>query len=276
MEHSKGSLPALGAKAGGASPFDRIMLLDHKGEECWSARDLQRHVGYDRWESFEDVLKKAMEAVEKVGLEPLDHFRGATKMIKGGRWGQQQVSDYRLTRYACYMTAMSADSRKPEVAAAKTYFAVKTREAELAQAAPAPDISSPEGVVQLAELYLKTAKAALIAQKELELAKPKASKWDAFCNADNLIDMGTAAKALTKVTGGLGRNKFMDLLRTPEIHFLQVQNPRLPYEHHVQAHRAEVKWVPAANGGMVEQTFFTPKGLDWLVDQLGGGQSPAA
>ncbi|MFJ5608741.1 hypothetical protein ACIQCJ_05065 [Streptomyces sp. NPDC093221] len=65
----------------------------------------------------------------------------------------------------------------------------------------------------------------------------------------------------------------MDLLRSPEFRFLQVQNPRIPYEAHIKAGRAEVKFV-LAGFRMVEQTFFTTKGLDWLARQLGMDATP--
>ncbi|MBO0917549.1 phage antirepressor KilAC domain-containing protein [Streptomyces laculatispora] len=253
------------------SPFDGIMLLDHNGEERWSARDLQILMGYERWERFDDVVVRAKETISAAGLDPLDHFRGAAKTIAGGRWGKQSVVDYRLTRFGAYHVTLAGDGRKPEVAAAKTYFAVKTREAELATAAPAvPD--SPEAHLALAQNYLAAATELVATKKELAVAAPKAGKWEAFCNSDGLIDMGTAAKALRSATGGLGRTKFMDRLREDDLHFLQVQNPRLPYEAHIKAGRAEVKMVEARHQ-WVEQTFLTPRGLDWLADKLAVGSA---
>ncbi|MFJ4792470.1 phage antirepressor KilAC domain-containing protein [Kitasatospora purpeofusca] len=264
--HNNPPLPDF--RTGRTSPFDSIMLVDEKGRERWSARDLQRLMGYEQWRQFNDAIDRAVETVRASGLEPLDHFAGSRTMIKGGRWGQQQVDDYRITRYGAYMVALSADSRKPEVAAAKTYFAVKAREAEIAP--QVPDVASPEGIVVLAEQYLAAAKELVATKKELSVAKPKAGKWDALCDSEGLIDLGSAAKTFSSATGGLGRNKFMELLRSEDIHLLQLQNPRIPYEHHIQAGRAEVKLVQAGYQ-VVEQTFLTPKGMDWLATKLGVG-----
>jgi DNA-damage-inducible protein D len=243
------------------------MLLDHNGDERWSARDLQQLMGYTKWQEFEKVIDSAKAAVSNSNLEPLDHFTGARKVTTGGRWGQQQVNDFRLTRFGAYQVALAGDGRKPEVAAAKTYFAVRAREAELAERSQ-PDVASPEGIVALAERYLAAARELVTTKKKLAVAAPKAGKWDAFCDAEGLIDMAAAAKAFKGVTGGLGRTKFMDLLRSDEVRFVQVQNPRIPYEVHMKAGRAEVKFV-TVGFRMVEQTFFTTKGLDWLATQLG-------
>lgn len=273
MSHPNSNLPDPTSATPGSSPFDRIMHVDISGQERWSARDLQALMGYERWERFEDVITRAKETVEASDLDPLDHFRGAAKLIPGGRWGKQNVTDYRLTRFGAYHVALAGDGRKPEVAAAKTYFAVQTRKAELSEA-PAPDITSPEGILALAEQYVAAAKELVSTKKELAIAAPKAGKWDAFCDSDNLIEMGTAAQALHHVTGGLGRTKFMDLLRSPEVKFLQTQNPRIPYQEHVAAGRAEVKLVEA-NYKWVDQTFLTPRGLDWLVDRLSSKQAAA-
>ncbi|MFF2650401.1 phage antirepressor KilAC domain-containing protein [Streptomyces sp. NPDC058045] len=264
------SLPEDANGTRGTSPFDQIMLLDHNGQERWSARDLQTLMGYEQWRQFEDAIERAQQTIDASGLDSQDHFAATRKVMNGGRWGRQQVKDYRLTRFAAYHVALAADGRKPEVAKAKTYFAVKTREAELA-APTVPD--TPEDHLALAQNYLAAAKELVATKKELAIAAPKAGKWDTLCNADGLIDMNAAAKAFTDTTGGLGRNQFMDLLRSDKFQFLQVQNPRLPYEVHVKAERAKVKLVPAGYK-TVEQTFLTPKGMDWIADRLGVGGDP--
>lgn len=267
MNEMKRIVPPPGGNRGG-SPFDQIMLLDEKGRERWSARDLQQLMGYKQWRQFEDTINRAMETVEASDIHPLDHFAGARKVMPGGRWGHQEVKDYRLTRFGAYQVALAGDGRRPQVAAAKTYFAVKTREAEIAPRVP--DITTSSGVLEMANILQATALRLVQTEKELEVAKPKAGKWDTFCDSDGLIDMNAAAKAFSSVTGGLGRTKFMELLRREDIKFLQTQNRRLPYETHVKSHRAKVKLVQAGYQ-VVEQTFLTAKGMDWLADRLGVG-----
>ena len=52
-------------------------------------------------------------------------------MIHLGKGGQRKISDYKLSRYACYLIAQNGDSRKKVIALAQTYFAIQTRKQEL-------------------------------------------------------------------------------------------------------------------------------------------------
>ncbi|MBD2253381.1 BRO family protein [Nostoc parmelioides] len=110
------------------SPFDQIKQIDTDGAEYWLARELMPILGYQQWRQFEDAISRAIAACENIGIESEKHFLRLPAKSTGGR----PRDDFKLSRYGCYLTAMNGDSRKPEIAAAQNYFAVKTREAELA------------------------------------------------------------------------------------------------------------------------------------------------
>jgi hypothetical protein len=109
------------------SPFDGIRHFDEKGNEFWMARELMKLLGYAKWERFNGVIQRADKAIELQGQDSQNHIIGTGKL---GKAGKEVVDDYRLTRYACYLIAMSGDNSKPEIAQAQSYFALKTREAE--------------------------------------------------------------------------------------------------------------------------------------------------
>ncbi|RCJ24414.1 hypothetical protein A6770_28390 [Nostoc minutum NIES-26] len=111
-----------------SSPFDQIKHIDSDGQEYWLARELMPILGYQQWRQFEDAITRAIAACENIGQDSKKHFLRLPAKSTGGR----PRDDFRLSRYGCYLTAMNGDSRKSEIAAAQNYFAVKTREAELA------------------------------------------------------------------------------------------------------------------------------------------------
>ena len=112
--------------------FEAI-ACEYQGVECWSARDLSTLLGYTKWERFQNAIDKAMEACKNAGEIVENHLPGAGKMVSLGSGSVREVSDYMLTRYACYLIAQIGDSRKPEISFAQNYFAVQTRVAEIVE-----------------------------------------------------------------------------------------------------------------------------------------------
>ena len=113
--------------------FENIKHIDEEGKEYWEARELKQVLEYTQWRRFNDVIEKAIIACKNSGNLVSDHFANVGKMIEIAKGASRKVEDYKLSRYACYLIAQNADSRKKVVAEAQTYFAVQTRKMELTE-----------------------------------------------------------------------------------------------------------------------------------------------
>ena len=115
--------------------FENIKRTDENGTEFWYARELQKALEYTEYGKFLPVIEKAIEACRKTGFDEGNHFAHVSEMVRIGSGAERKMDSYKLSRYACYLIVMNGDPRKEVIALGQTYFAVKTRQKEISDAA---------------------------------------------------------------------------------------------------------------------------------------------
>ncbi|MEH6565588.1 MAG: BRO family protein [Halopseudomonas sp.] len=93
-------------------------LCRKNGMTFWYARDFMKMIGYQSFSSFNKAVQKAIGACTTLGIDVLENFQQVEREIDG-----KMERDYKLSRFACYLSAMNGDTKKPEVARAQAYFA---------------------------------------------------------------------------------------------------------------------------------------------------------
>ena len=87
------------------------------GGKFWYARDFMKMLGYESFPSFQKAINKATATCLALNISVTDNFAQVQRTVDF-----EVVNDFKLTRFACYLTAINGDVRKPEVAAAQAYF----------------------------------------------------------------------------------------------------------------------------------------------------------
>lgn len=99
---------------------------NENGIVFWWASDLMVLLGYKDMKSFQKVLDRATKAFVSLGIPHFKNIIPVDRDIDG-----HQHQDFKLTRFACYITVMNGDPKKTEVAAYQAFFAEQTRKFEL-------------------------------------------------------------------------------------------------------------------------------------------------
>ncbi len=137
------------AACDGVSPFNSIRRVE-EDTEFWLARELMPILGYQKWERFGakegnqvSVVCRAIISCSNSGGVVLDNF---IHFPKQGTGFSAIAEDWKLSRQACYLVAMNGDVTKSEIAAAQSYFAIKTLQAEttttIEQVAPKREVKN--------------------------------------------------------------------------------------------------------------------------------------
>ncbi|WP_051326003.1 phage antirepressor KilAC domain-containing protein [Glycomyces tenuis] len=199
-----------------SSPFDQVKHTDEHGNENWTGRSLQPLMEYSRWEDFATVIEKAKDSLRLVeGPEQADRHFGKCRS-DGGRWGNQQIDDYRLTRFAAYLTAMAGDDTKRAVAEARIYFAVKTREAE---------VRTNLTEIEVARRYLAALESKQQLEAQVAVLEPKAAVADQFLGSEDTIYLNDLAKNLK-----LTRHRLITILRDEAVLYADELQYRAGFE----------------------------------------------
>ena len=111
--------------------FENIKHLDESGKEYWLARELQKALEYKEWRKFSKVIQKAQKSCESSNINASEQFVRTDKLSKRNNNAKVYITDYKLSRYACYLIAQNGDPHMKVIALAQTYFAIQTRRQEL-------------------------------------------------------------------------------------------------------------------------------------------------
>jgi DNA-damage-inducible protein D len=275
------ALPANGS--GDTSPFDAIRLVDNDGE-YWHGRDLMKVMTYAAWRDFANAIDRAKIACRNSGHDVTSNF-APTRRISGTK----PADDYRLSRYACYLTAMEADPNKTAVANAKTYFAVQTRKAETA-ATPKVLTDAEQALLLARALVDADARreiaesradiehtARVIAEQERDELTPAAESWDRLVNATGDRAVREAAQVLARDPEikrmKIGQTKLFELLR--DLGWLDKKS--MPYQVHVNNGRLVLRMREWTDRDTKEthtsyQVRVTAKGIHDLRGHLTGAK----
>lgn len=84
----------------------------------WYAREYMCMLGYESYSSFRNAINKALTTCMTLNIDVMENFRQVERRVQG-----KTVPDYKLSRFACYLVAMNADTKKKTVAKAQAFFA---------------------------------------------------------------------------------------------------------------------------------------------------------
>lgn len=225
----------------------RTVLID--GDPWFVASDVATALGY----SATAAMTRSMDDDEK-GMQTL-HTPGGTQTVT-------VINEAGLYSAIIRSTIPTAKSFKRWV----THEVLPTIRKTGQYVATKPEI--PATYAQALRAAADAVEAQEKAEAELAIAAPKIESFDAFMESAGHYTMEAAAKSLSDVTGGLGRNKLFALLRAERI-LMSNNSPYQQYSH----------WFKVVAGTFEDKrgvqhatktTHVRPEGLDALRRRFGG------
>ena len=188
--------------------------------------------------------------------DELDGELGVCKSIAHPQSGVQMCY-YDLTLEQCMLVGMR------ESKAVRRNVLDKLNELQAQQRPALPDFTNP---AEAARSWANEYEQRVIAEKQLELAKPKIDFYDQVTGSKDAIAIGEAAKVLN--FAGLGRNKLFAFLRQEKI-LMQNNQPYQEYIDRGYFRVIEQKFnKPDGDIAINLKTVIYQKGLDFVRKQI--------
>jgi anti-repressor protein len=230
--------------------FDQIRQVDQNGNEFWSARDLQKALGYKKFQDMEKAVLSILDEMQYLNELTLER---KLQVNQTNSQNPKAKFDYILSRLACYKLAMRGET--DDCKKSRTYFSVQIRKQELAQVSPK---SLDIRIVARQLLDELDKKDQIIAEQ-----KPAVEFTLQVKNSINSVSVSDFAKVL-----GTGEIRLYTWLR--EQGFLQFKPKNRPYQNFINDGYFKVieKTYPDQSTGETRsyfQTLITGKGQIYLT-----------
>lgn len=100
-----------------SKPHLHHFAYEEDGKLYWWATWYTRMLGYKSLSTLNASIEKAKDNCYQLGLSVKDNFIKTSRVVDG-----RTIQDYKLTKYACFLIATHASSRKVNVRKAQAYF----------------------------------------------------------------------------------------------------------------------------------------------------------
>jgi len=265
--------------------FETIKHSDQNGAEYWLARELAPVLEYKEWRNFSKAIDRAMLACHNSGFNVSGQFPVVMKTVEmptkprkdGENFGfvdlnktkVKEITDYKLTRYACYLILQNGDPRKEIIALGQTYFAIQTRRQEVRDYFDRLDEDNKRRVIrgdikQWNQILAETAHGAGIIDDE-EYARFQNAGYKGLYGGETVADiharkqLKSQEKILDFMNGSeLAANLFRITLADEKIKKENITTPHgATYAHNIVGQ--EVRGAIARAGGTLPEDQPTPE-----------------
>lgn len=231
-----------------------IVQLTDTNEAMADSRDVAAY--------FNRMHRDVMRAIENVlPLDPDFSARNFTHTPYVEPQNGQTYYCYMMTQAGFTMTVMSFTGAAAYRFKVKYINAFEAMQAELARRSPKPEFNLPASFAEALQLAADQARQIDRQKSEIAAMAPKSEAYDRFINADGLIGLQDAGRALN-----CRPNLFIQSL-IPR--YLFRDGSRLiAKQTHVIAGLFENKPFTAPNGKNLMQAMMTPRGVDYFSTRV--------